>query len=402
MKTEKLLAILLSLFFNSAAQSPISILKASYIKCLSIDNGYYELERNMKFMDGPDTSKSIHRCHFKKLKDDTLFSAKFHLKTIYRNKEEREVLYDGEDFITAYSKDSSGTFYSKTLWADEIKSIRHNFHFFTPFTKTEKSALPGESDLVNPKNQLKFINEESINGSMCYHVQLNKTPENDSLDEIQTFRIEQHYWISKADSIPMQYSVAYDMVMNNDSMYQYELITLKKYDLNNIKDEKIFKLHSLPEYTKLKNYVPIDEPQLLANDSQAPYWELTSLKDEKINLTDLKGSLVLVDFFYKSCYYCMLALPGLEELHQQYKDKGLKIVGINPFDEKDKGIVAFLEKRGVTYTVLLGGLEAAKEYHVTGYPTVYLIDKSGKIIFSKMGFTEELKKELEQLILKNL
>jgi peroxiredoxin len=172
--------------------------------------------------------------------------------------------------------------------------------------------------------------------------------------------------------------------------------------LNNVVDEEIFKLSSLPDYIRVKDYVPYEEPEILANESKAPNWELYSLKDEKVSLKDLEGKLVLIDFFYKSCYYCMLALPGLEDLNQKYKDRGLRIIGINPFDEKDKGIVPFLEKRGVTYTVLLGGKEAAKEYHVSGYPTLYLIDKTGKIIHSQVGFTEELHNKLEQVIKDNL
>jgi peroxiredoxin len=402
MKRFKTLSIFLFIFLNASAQDPIAIIKASTTKCKSIQSGYYELTRNMKYMSGLDTSKSHHKCYFKKIKNDTLFSTMFQLKSVYPNDEFSLVLYDGNDFVVAYSKDSSATIRSKTLWAAEIKSIRHNYQFFTPFTRIEKSTLPNDSDLISPKTTLNFIGKESIDGSICYHVQLNKIPENDSLDEIRTFRIEQHYWISEADSIPLQYSIAYDMVMNNDSMYQYELVTLNKYELNNVVDEEIFKLSSLPDYIRVKDYVPYEEPEILANESKAPNWELYSLKDEKVSLKDLEGKLVLIDFFYKSCYYCMLALPGLEDLNQKYKDRGLRIIGINPFDEKDKGIVPFLEKRGVTYTVLLGGKEAAKEYHVSGYPTLYLIDKTGKIIHSQVGFTEELHNKLEQVIKDNL
>ncbi len=353
-------------------------------------------------MSGSDTITKSQKCHFEKIKDDTLSSTRFHLKTIFKDNEESEVLYDGNDLVSTYSKDSSGTIQSKTLWPKEVKSAVRSSRLYAPFIKAEKSVLPDDSKMNNPNYILKFINEESINGDVCYHVQMNEKPQNDSLDELQTFKIEYHYWVKKEDSVPVQISTAYSNVMNNDSMYQYEIISLKNYKLNIKIDHSVFTLKSLPEHIKIRDYVPYEDVELLPNDTIAPNWELTSLNDEKINLTDLKGSLVLVDFFYKSCYYCMLALPGLQELHQQYKDKGLKIVGINPFDEKEKGIVPFLEKRGVTFTVLLGGLETAKEYHVTAYPTVYLIDKTGKIIFSQIGFTEELHKKLEQVIKDNL
>ena len=69
----------------------------------------------------------------------------------------------------------------------------------------------------------------------------------------------------------------------------------------------------------------------------------------------LKGKLVLIDFFTKSCYPCMLALLGLQALHKKYKSKGLNVIGINIYDKKEDGIIPFLSKRGITYPVLLGG-----------------------------------------------
>jgi len=52
--------------------------------------------------------------------------------------------------------------------------------------------------------------------------------------------------------------------------------------------------------------------------------------------------------------------------------------------------------------VLLGGKDAAKEYHVSAYPTMFLIDRSGKIIFIQVGYGDETEKTLEDLIIKNL
>jgi thioredoxin-related protein len=77
----------------------------------------------------------------------------------------------------------------------------------------------------------------------------------------------------------------------------------------------------------------------------------------------------------------------VEALYEKYKEKGLVIIGIDPYDKKEDGIEKFLSKRGVNYTVLLKGKDVAKDYHVSGYPTVYLIDKNGKILFSMAGYS---------------
>ena len=106
----------------------------------------------------------------------------------------------------------------------------------------------------------------------------------------------------------------------------------------------------------------------------------------------------------------MLALPALQNLHEKYNDKGLKLIGIDPYDTKEKDdIDNFLAKRGVTYTVLFGGKDIAKEYHVSSYPTIYLIDKKGfndenfLIIIDSLVYKEEISDEsLDDLNLLNL
>src|SRR6185503_1959515 len=129
--------------------------------------------------------------------------------------------------------------------------------------------------------------------------------------------------------------------------YQYEIDVLNKYEINNLKDESILTLGSIPSYYKLKDYVPYKSAEPLPKDTLAPSWQLLSLADEKISLTELKGKLVLIDFFYKSCYPCMQALPASQTLNEKYKDKGLRIIGIDPYDKKEDDIAAFLAKRGV-------------------------------------------------------
>ncbi len=172
--------------------------------------------------------------------------------------------------------------------------------------------------------------------------------------------------------------------------------------INNLKDENILTLNSIPAYYTIKDLVPYKSPDLLTKDTIAPNWELLSLTDEKINLKDLKGQLVLIDFFYKSCYPCMKALPALQALNEKYKDKGLRIIGIDPYDKKEDDIASFLSKHGVTYMVLLGGEDVANDYHVSAYPTIYLIDKNGKVIFTQVGYAKGVEKTLDEIIKKNL
>ena len=67
-----------------------------------------------------------------------------------------------------------------------------------------------------------------------------------------------------------------------------------------------------------------------------------------------------------------------------------------------KRIGTFLAKKGVSYPILLGGKDVSKDYYVSGYPTVYLLDKNGKILYTMEGYGTGAEAILENNILKIL
>lgn len=403
MKTILFIAAVVSMPLFSYGQSAKEILKESFEKCQSIRNGYYEMDIYKKYMSDKDTIASSFKCHFKKLEDDTLYSSAFHYEAFYEGEYSGDVLYTGDDFVTYSLNDSSGQIMSKVLWAEEIKSYRHNYTFYAPLTDRDSGPMPDSNDLLNDEFTINLVGEESYNGYSCYHVQINKRPEEDSTSMLVATRIEYHFWINKEDFVPIAYTIAYDLVMNGDTMYQHTKSILKNYKLNDLHDSEVLTMASIPSYVSLKDYVPYKSPELLPVDTIAPDWELPSLTDENIRLSDQKGKIVLIDFFYKACYPCMQALPGLQRLHEKYGDKGLHVIGIDPYDTKEKDeIDVFLAKRGVTYTVVLGGKEVAKDYHVSGYPTMYLVGEDGKILFSQVGYGDGTEEKLEEIIKANL
>lgn len=392
--------LLLSVTVVSFAQNAKDILTKSYHKCQSIQNGYFEMDTYTKWMSEKDTSKSSYTCYFKKLKNDSLSSLAFHYKHIERGYK-AATLYTGNELVHINPYDSTATIKSKALWGEHIKAY-YGYINWSHFVTREFSPLPHDANFTDNKHIFKFIGEEAVNKISCYHIQMNEIPKVDSTEMMKTLRIESHFWIKKEDFIPVQYSIAYDLVMQNDTMYEYNKVVLTKYELNKLKDESIFTLSSIPASYRIKDYVAIKSPEPLPKDTIAPNFKLLSVTEEEISLADQKGKLVLLDFFYKSCYPCMQALPKIQALHEKYKDKGLSVIGIDPWDKKEDGMAAFLTKRGATYPVLLGAKEVANDYRVSGYPTLYLIDKTGKIILIQVGYDEDIERTLEEVIMKNL
>jgi len=379
------------------------ILKKSREKCKSIQNGYFEIINYKKNLTNQDTNITKITAYFEKLEDDTVSQTAFHYQYYQEGEYARSKLYTGEEFVNYTKSDSSGTIMSNALWADKIEAILKSHTSYVAFLNRGAYPLPKESAFEELSTDIvEFIGEETINGIPCYHIKLNSDPESGSPTGIKMLRIEHNYWISQINSLPLQYSLALDLIMNNDTMYQFEKNVLTKHEFNKLRVNSQLALSSIPAFIKLKDYQVRESPDLLKVGSVAPSWSLNSTRDETINLSDFAGRLVLVDFFYKSCYPCMLAIPELQDLHERYQDKGLNVIGINPVDTKEDDIEKFLIKRGVSYPVLLEGKEVSSQYHVSAYPTIYLLDQEGKILFVQVGYGEGVKAMLEEIIISNL
>jgi peroxiredoxin len=135
-----------------------------------------------------------------------------------------------------------------------------------------------------------------------------------------------------------------------------------------------------PKNAKLVDVLPIpgQAGSFLLNHP-APDFELKTLDGERVRLQDLRGKPVLLSFFASWCGPCRRELPSVVKLHEEFKDKGLQVFGVN---DEGKGTARhFAEKAGLTFPVLDdAGTKAARLYHVRSIPTAFLIDKDGKVV----------------------
>jgi thiol-disulfide isomerase/thioredoxin len=398
------LIIVFALFtLCSIGQEARAIMRKTLEKCQSIQNGFCETTKYFKSITDNDTSVSKGKYFFKKIQGDTLFPMLFHTYWIKESKSIYEKIYTGQEVVNLDMEDSNATVTAISSWGSTIRANNYLRGMYSPFWHEKCKPILHDSDFVNNKYSIKLLGEVILNKRLCYHLLCERYPKFDSSEKLNYGRIEFQFWVNVSDYIPVQYSINMIVLSKEDTMVQYDKWTLGNYDLTNTVDEKLFSLLSIPSYCKIKDYAgPQKEVELLPVDTIAPAWELKSLTNENVSLASLKGKLVLIDFFYKSCYPCMLALPVLQSLHEKYKDKGLMIIGIDPYDKRESNIAEFLAKRGITYPVLLEGKQAANDYHVTGYPTIYLIDKNGIIIKAHSGYGEGTEKELTKLIENNL
>ena len=113
----------------------------------------------------------------------------------------------------------------------------------------------------------------------------------------------------------------------------------------------------------------------------APDFTLTTFDNQTVKLSDLRGQVVVINFWASWCVPCEGEAPDLEAAYQASKDRGVVFIGVAYVDADEKS-KAFIEKYGVTY--LNGpdlGTRISDDYRVRAVPETYIVDKTGQLSF---------------------
>ncbi len=134
----------------------------------------------------------------------------------------------------------------------------------------------------------------------------------------------------------------------------------------------------------------------LLNGTPAPEWNLSDSDGNMVSLEELRGNVVVIDFWATWCGPCLVVMPDIQSLHEKYADQPVMIFGVNVWESGDP--VAFMLENAYTYGLLLEGDAVAEEYKVSGIPTLYVIDQEGNIAFAEVGASSELGLKLTEVI----
>ncbi len=117
----------------------------------------------------------------------------------------------------------------------------------------------------------------------------------------------------------------------------------------------------------------------------APDFTLQDLDGRKVHLADLRGKVVLVEFWATWCPPCRASIPGMEHLHRSFGGKGLVVLGVSMDDGGWDSVKAFAAAKGITYPVLRGDDDVASSYLVRSIPSLFLVNKDGMIAKQYLG-----------------
>ena len=127
---------------------------------------------------------------------------------------------------------------------------------------------------------------------------------------------------------------------------------------------------------------PQAQPGAVAKEGfAAPDFTLDLLGGGKVTLSDLRGKVVLVNFWTSSCPPCRLEMPAIEKTYRSYRDLGFVVIGLNLTDQDSEQAAAkFVNEVGVTFPIALDRDNTVGNlYRVNALPTSYFIDRKGLI-----------------------
>jgi peroxiredoxin len=125
----------------------------------------------------------------------------------------------------------------------------------------------------------------------------------------------------------------------------------------------------------------------LMDKPRAPAATFATLDGKPLALGDLRGKVVLVNFWATSCPGCIKEMPGMIETYKQYKNKGFEIVAVAMSYDPPNYVLNFARTRQLPFPVALDvdGEHARAFGNVQLTPTSFLIGKDGRILEQKLG-----------------
>ena len=151
--------------------------------------------------------------------------------------------------------------------------------------------------------------------------------------------------------------------------------------------------------------MPAPPPPLPAG-TRAPAFTTRTLAGKTLSLRDLRGKVVLLDYWATWCGPCRMATPTLRGLQQKFHSRGFSVIGMS-MDQADTlaQVKPFARAMHLTYPVTVGPAannRAQAAYHAVALPSQYLIDRKGVVRWSQVGYSLDEGVKLNGMIQKLL
>lgn len=134
------------------------------------------------------------------------------------------------------------------------------------------------------------------------------------------------------------------------------------------------------------------------SEGAAPDFTLKSASGENLRLSELRGEVVMINFWASWCGPCRQEMPLLDELYNQYRPMGFTILGVNVEEDSTKAR-KMLTENPVTFPVVFDNKSAvSKLYNVVAMPSTVLVDRDGNVRYLHQGYKPGYEEAYQQQV----
>ncbi|HEY0245928.1 MAG TPA: TlpA disulfide reductase family protein [Mucilaginibacter sp.] len=317
-----------------------------------------------------------HKDVFSKAPEDKIFGYLFSMETLNKGDNFPYIdLYNGQNLIHITPGDSTYSMRKIQASATQLSLL--------DYLKRTRGFLD--------KRPFKIASDTTINAIACSHLIINTY---DTIINSEHYYTRIHLFFDKLSGMPdyvigkSRHARTGDGITNYYSEYRYFDY---KFNQDNI---------DIASMTIQKGFHPPKERPalaLLTPGTIAPNWTLYAADGKKMSLAQMKGKVVLLDFYFIGCSGCMLSIKPLNNLHEKYKNQNVVIASITERDSK-QSVLAFDKQYHIKYPGYVDAADVVKSYHVTGFPAFYFIDKEGKIANVFDGYDDDFEQKTTSII----
>ncbi|HET7153676.1 MAG TPA: TlpA disulfide reductase family protein [Candidatus Kapabacteria bacterium] len=328
-------------------------------------------------------------CQLEREPNDTIWGGKFRISILhdYYKQDILAYLYDLNYEYTIAPKGKTVVEYDvhNAQIGDGNNAIRKDLAWRDFFQPQRLKSISDDSTVL--------VGRAMVHEVPCYEI-LVKVPDIGKGTEIWS----QNTWlyISEKDSIPVFQKWA---ITHHDAC-RYQELSIEKYLFDHVPAIALTEVtdsnYTISPYDTNSNVL-----KTLDLNTTVPALSGTMCQSGAKSIIDFKGKITLLDFWDMECHWCIKSFPQLDRLCDKYDRNTFQLIGVNNIDnnaERRKKLPAFFDRNKMSFRSLLVSDEIPKIFSANVCPCYYLIDKSGKIAFAQLGYSDDLYEKLDKKI----